>query len=234
MGLFKDIIAIFNKNEIEFIESKKENQDVYTYHFNAEKVKAWKPGQHGIFFIKHKKIHKSIRPFSLASIKQEGVVKISTNIPSDPSEFKQALQTLKPGIPITMRGPVGPLYIRENKPTLLIAGGIGITPHRAIIKDIVLQNQKREPLVLLYIDSKNTHIYKNDLQAFNDHEFIDINFLDNRQDFMDQINHFISTYKNEGRYFISGKKSMVKDIKKHLRKQKIKRKHIFKDIFYGY
>lgn len=41
---------------------------------------------------------------------------------------------LTPGMTVTMRGPVGPFYVKGNGPLLLIAGGIGITPFRSILK----------------------------------------------------------------------------------------------------
>jgi len=234
MGIFKDILAIFKKNEIAFISKNKEKDQIYTYIFNAKNVKAWKPGQHGIFFITHKKIKKSIRPFSIASTKNEDSIVISTKITDNPSEFKQALESLKPATTMTMRGPVGPLYIRENKPTLLVAGGIGITPHRAIIKDIIEEKKTKQPVVLLYIDSQNNHIYIDELKAFDSHNHVQIKLVDNRHAFINEINDFVGKYNNDGRYFLSGKKAMVKDIKKYLKKLNIKSKYIYKDVFYGY
>lgn len=234
MGFFKDILSIFKKYNINYIDRKQENQETFTFKFDATKVKEWKPGQHGIFFVNHKKIHKSIRPFSIASIKQEDTIMISTKISNEPSEFKKALLSLESSDSLTMRGPVGPLYIRENKPTLLIAGGIGITPHRAILKDLNRRKQFNQPIVLLYIDSQNNHIYKDELKDFSKNISIDIKYLDNRETLINEINQFILMHNNNGRYFISGTKAMAKAMKKYLKSHKVKGKYIYKDIFYGY
>ena len=47
-----------------------------------------------------------------------------------------------------MSGPVGAFYLKEDRPTLLIAGGIGVTPFRAMLKE--LENEQRNhPIHLL-------------------------------------------------------------------------------------
>ena len=84
------------------------------------------------------------RPFTLASAPAEKVVKITTRISNDPSEFKKALLELKQGMKISMSGPVGSFYLKDNSPTLLIAGGIGITPFRSIVKQIEIEGNSIE------------------------------------------------------------------------------------------
>lgn len=42
---------------------------------------------------------------------------------------------------MVLRGTIGGFYIDKAKPTCFIAGGIGITPFRAMIKDIVLRKE---------------------------------------------------------------------------------------------
>jgi ferredoxin-NADP reductase len=66
------------------------------------------------------------RPMSLATSPTrehlEYAVRVST------SEFKQAFSQLRPGDPAWVRGPFGEFFLNEQRPAVLIAGGIGITP----------------------------------------------------------------------------------------------------------
>ncbi len=42
-----------------------------------------------------------------------------------------------------MAGPVGAFYLREEHPTVLIAGGIGITPFRSIVKQLEAEKKRK-------------------------------------------------------------------------------------------
>ncbi len=109
--------------------------------------------------ITHKKIKNGTKPFTLASAPTEKVVKITTRISNDPSEFKKALLELKQGMTISMSGPVGSFYLKDNSPTLLIAGGIGITPFRSIIKQLEMKGIALRPQYTFYTWIVISHIF---------------------------------------------------------------------------
>ncbi|MFW6320139.1 MAG: FAD-dependent oxidoreductase [Bacillota bacterium] len=233
MSFLKDILPIFNSYPLPLIEHKEEREGIHSFIFDAKQMKPWKAGQHGIFSITHKKIHKPLRPFSVASAYQEHTVMVTMKIPNTPSAFKQAMLELTPGMTIKMRGPVGPLYIRKDAPTLLIAGGIGITPHRAILKDIIDNNTVTHPVILLYIANKDQHIYNDVLNEASHHKNIVINRLTDKTFLAKNIDDFLSTHP-DAQVFLSGPKAMVKSFYKTLKKQGVKSKNIYKDTFYGY
>lgn len=74
MSFFQDILPIFKKRELLFLESYKESEDVYTFLFEKENDLTWKAGQHGLFNITHKSIKKPTRPFTVASAPTENKV----------------------------------------------------------------------------------------------------------------------------------------------------------------
>ncbi|MFE8695922.1 FAD-dependent oxidoreductase [Cytobacillus sp. FJAT-53684] len=235
MSFFQDLSPIFKKREIVFIESYKESEDVYTFIFKKKKDLDWKAGQHGIFRIIHKTIKKPTRPFTVASAPSENLVKISMKISSNPSEFKKAMLELKPGMKVSMRGPFGPLYINDPGPTLLIAGGIGITPFRSIVKEIENKgNDSANAISLLYIDSKGSFIYKNELDEISKNTSIKICYLTSREDLYKEIDHFVSQYKNTGQYYLGGSKAMVDFVSAYLKNKDVLKRNIKKDVFFGY
>lgn len=235
MSFFQDALSIFKKKELVFLDSLKEFEDVHTFSFEKGKDLTWKAGQHGLLTITHKKIKNGTLPFTLASAPAEEIVKITTRISNEPSEFKKALLELKQGMTISMSGPVGSFYLKDNSPTLLIAGGIGITPFRSIIKQMEMtENCIETPIQLLYLDSNKSYIYKNELDEIAENTSIRITYLDSRDGLHQEINKFASLYSNEGKYFIAGPKSMVTSISGDLQNIDISKRNIKKDVFFGY
>ncbi|SFK04722.1 NAD(P)H-flavin reductase [Halobacillus dabanensis] len=235
MSFFQDALAMFKKRDLLFLESYKETEDVYTFLFQKENDLNWKAGQHGLFTITHKKIKNKTRPFTVASAPAEGVVRISTRISEKPSEFKQAMLELKQGMTINMTGPLGSFNPEDNKPSLLIAGGIGITPFRSILKQIELEEKGiKKPMQLLYLDSNKSFIFKDELDAIANHPLISVTYLDSRDGLYQEIDTFTTLNEGDGQYFIAGSKSMVKSISDFLKSNQVPKKNIKKDAFYGY
>ncbi|HKK94838.1 MAG TPA: FAD-dependent oxidoreductase [Anaerovoracaceae bacterium] len=235
MLFFKDVLPILKKHEITFEKSFRESGNIYTFVFRSDEKIKWNAGQHGAFIIKHEKIKKSIRAFSIASTDRDEYIEISTRVGDKPSEYKQALMNLKPGVKMNMRGPIGGFYLHNDKPTLMIAGGIGITPYKSIIKDIMASSNNYPQIVhLLYIDSKEEFIYQQELNKASNDNGVIIDYIKQREDLSKSIETFISKYENDANYFIAGSPQMIKSITALLRQHNIKNKNIIKDSFIGY
>src|SRR5262245_14197354 len=73
------------------------------------------------------------RTFSIASAPEEADVMITTRMRD--SAFKSCLKTMKFGATVTMEGPFGDLVLPgdANRPAVLLAGGIGVTPFRSVV-----------------------------------------------------------------------------------------------------
>jgi NAD(P)H-flavin reductase len=234
MSILKDIVPILKKYSLEFVEFIHESDDLYTFIFKTESPIYWKAGQHGIFTIHHVKIKNPVRPFSISSIPEEGHIKISMRIGDTPSEFKKTLLELKPGMKITMRGPIGSLYIRNNKPVLFVAGGIGITPFRALTKNLIQQNNKEKQVCLLYLNNSTNFLYKKELDEFMKQTNITIKYINDKEQLNNEMVTYINNNKNEAEYFLVGSKLMIKSIQNFLKEQGIMKKNILKDTFIGY
>jgi ferredoxin-NADP reductase len=234
MSTWNDFFNIFNKQPLTFIDSYKEQDDVYTFLFEKPENLDWKPGQHGLFDITHKKIKKKTRPFSIPTTPLENHVQITTKIGAEASEFKQALLELEKGMHIRLSGPVGSFYLNDSTPTLLIAGGMGITPFRAILKNLEQSNDFNIPVHLLYLDSTEKYLFQEDLSSLESFPDISVQYLKEREDLFHEIESFVTQYENEAAYYIAGPTSFVKSVNSHLREQSVTKKQIKKDGFYGY
>ncbi len=199
MGIIKDILAALKQNEIHLVNHYQEAEDIYTFVFKREPSVTWEAGQHGIITIQHVKIKKSTRAFSLSSIPSEGVIKISTGMGDQPSLFKQALLSLKPGEAVSMRGPVGGLYTPNDQPQLFIAGGIGITPFRAIIQDKIIKAEgTAKDIQLIYLDSRGVFIYKSEFESPEQAAIMKTSYLTNREELLPNIEKFVKNIIMKG------------------------------------
>ncbi|WP_164669696.1 FAD-dependent oxidoreductase [Virgibacillus doumboii] len=235
MSFVKDALGIFKKRELLFLESYKEAENVYTFVFENDKDVTWQAGQHGLFNIIHNTVKKPIRPFSVSAAPAENTIKITTSISDNPSDFKNALLELEKGMKIKMSGPVGSFYLKDNSPTLLIAGGMGITPFRSMLKQIETEgNRVEQQINLLYMDSQKLYLFKDELDNIANSTSISVTYLDSREDLQQEIDAFTTSYANNGQYFISGSKSMVDSISTDLQNNNISKRNIKKDVFPGY
>lgn len=76
------------------------------------------------------------RFFSIASSPTEELIRLTTKFSPKSSTFKQSLQLLKLGDSIDTAGPMGKFVLDANPgdEVVLVAGGIGITPYRSMLK----------------------------------------------------------------------------------------------------
>lgn len=236
MKFLKDLLTVFTKHTLSFVEKKHEIDDVYTFIFKSDKPYKWKPGQHGFFTIPGQKLEgHSFRGFSIASIPEEHIIMISTRISDKPSAFKRVLVNLKQGETIMMRGPFGPFYIEEqSRPVVFIAGGIGITPYRSIISEAV-RNNAITSINLLYIDSRKNFVYRDyfDTLLVNNSSVI-IKYLTEKEELAKEMDALVEKLNNSADYYLSGPPGMVKHLKEKLIGQGIKKGNVKHEMFLGY
>ena len=217
-------------------EKIKETSDVYSFIFDKPEEFNWEPGQHGVFKFKDKEVKegKDFRIFSFACINEEKKLIISTRVVEEPSEFKKNLLELEQGDHMTVDGPMGKFLLKDlDRPILIMAGGIGITPVRSFIKNIDTNDIKPKKLKVLYSDDRGEFAYEEYLKSV-DKEGLDIVFISDRDVFSEKIDKYAKDYKNESLYYISGTPGMVNFITEKLTSFGVEEKNIVTDEFRGY
>lgn len=206
-----------------------EGSGINSFRFHYKEDLNWKAGQHGIFRIGKLKFTKSIRPFSISSAPSEGFIQITTNINSALlSEFKSSLKAMKIGDTIRMHGPAGSMVVNKKKKLVMIAGGLGITPFRAILKDIQNTSTENLDVNLLHIDKSNKFLFHPiNQENIESHKFI------TQDSFYSQLQNKASEFGNNADYLISGSPQFVKSVTDTLNKASINSSLIKKDPFYG-
>jgi NAD(P)H-flavin reductase/ferredoxin-like protein FixX len=135
---------------IHSIESVKETTNEYTFKFDNKDVK-YKPGQ--FILVKIQDNPEMYRAYSISRFDKENkTITIDVKKMKDGYGTEIIFDTFKKGDQVILQGPMGhELLIDENaKEVVLVAGGIGITPFRAIVKYLVEKNTSIENFTLLY------------------------------------------------------------------------------------
>jgi len=103
-----------------------------------------------------------LRPLSIASAPGADVVEFATRVGS--SAFKRAVVSLRPGDTVKVSRPMGRLWLHPERPAIVVAGGIGITPARSMLTDAA-HAHRTAPVRLLYSNSSAEEIaFRTDLE----------------------------------------------------------------------
>lgn len=136
---------------------------------------------------------------------------------------------------ISMRGPVGPFYLADQRPALFLAGGIGITPFRAMLKQVEAKGDADgRANTLLYMDSGQTYLFKDELDRIANQTSLTIRYLSTREDLQQEVARHSAQMGNEGTYFIAGPQALVKELASDLQQRGIAKRNLRKDEFFGY
>lgn len=233
MGLINFVKPI----PLTFIEKKHIADDVYSYIFRLDKEVEWHAGQHGMLELKLPNGKISRRMFSLSSAPAELKVIATTNWRGkQASDYKSALWDLQPGDKARLRGPVGPMYIRDyTAHYVFIAGGIGITPFRSILKEAALNGHDLNATLLYANRDENSISFKAELDSLAGQlPHVEINYIISPDAITEQNIKHASENLKDTIYFLSGPPKMVRSYKKILKEMGMPRRQIKSDPFMGY
>lgn len=216
--------GLFRFHKLTLVEKKREVEDIETFVMKPSKKLEFKAGQYGVWFVPRFIWGKPARLFTIAASPTEDTVQVSTRIRR--TDFKKKLASLPLGASVYMIGPVGTFVLPDPAPkhALLIAGGIGVTPMRAIAKHV---HDKKLATKLTLIHSADHYLYKTELEQL----IADSHFVQ-RETFEEELQKVLKNVKNITPVYISGPPAFVLATEVILRKNGIKT--IVKDGFLGY
>ncbi|MEK7112770.1 MAG: FAD-dependent oxidoreductase [Patescibacteria group bacterium] len=143
--------------KLKLVENKKEAKETKSFFWESEKPVKYLPGQYFYFTLpslKYPDPRGATRHFTLSSSPTEGnLLRNTTRIRPD-SGYKKTLDELEIGATIEGEGPNGEFILDENEKGshIFLAGGIGITPFRSMIKYAVDKNLNTQ-IHLIYSNS---------------------------------------------------------------------------------
>ena len=223
--------------KLTLINKKKQAQNIVSFVFKPEKSIAWKAGQYLIYSLPHENedLRGRMRFMTISSAPFERNIAITTRIEKKPSSFKKALNNLKIGQILQVKGPDGDLYIENpEKNHVFVAGGIGITPFFSILKDL---NHKNLPfnINLLYANGNNNFLFKKELEGFRrKHQEFKIYYLISPEKITKKAFLKLGLNFKNTLFFVSGPEKMIDNIEGLVENLGAKPENIRKDYFTGY
>lgn len=229
-----DYLGVVHMHRLHLIRIEQESDQIFSFIFTIPDGLSWRPGQHGVFwFVRDRIKGHNWHAFSIASAPDEKVLRITTIIPDKPSEYKQILKALEPGDTITMQGPLGEFHVHHDmKRAVGIAGGIGITPFRAMLHAIHNGQYPGFHITLIFSAMHNLYTFKNELEQFAESPQIDIIYTETPDEVNAALDAQIQACGNDAAYFISGSPGMISAIKQRLLDKGMTR--VINDPFKGY
>jgi NAD(P)H-flavin reductase len=227
-----DYIGVVRCRTLFLISHTESDDNIHTFVFKPTKPLTWRAGQHAIFTLPEANVNgKTWRPFSVASSAHEGVIQISTVIPSEASDFKKKLLRLRHDDPIRMYGPFGEFHASRKKQHIVgIAGGIGITPFRALAYEISRRHLLNTRLTLIY-SAREAHTYRHEFSTWQNN-YLRVMYVHTKEDVEHALKTQYDLHGNRADYYVSGSPAMITSISAYAQTLGISK--IVSDPFKGY
>lgn len=249
-NIFSFIVSPREKLILTLKEKIKLAPDIYDFIFGWNKKSYFNPGQYLEWTLGYNNPDSrgNRRYFTIASSPSEDTIKIGVKFYPNSSGFKKKLLSLPRGDKILAGNLSGDFTMPkdENKKLVFIAGGIGITPFRSMIKYLLDKNEKRN-IVIFYSNKKEEDIVYKDildqgLEELGIKTIYNLTEIENvskswkgkigRLD-SQMITKEVPDYK-ERVFYLSGPHAMVKGFEDVLNTIGISKDKVKKDFFPGY
>ncbi len=223
--------------------------DSVDFIFNPQRRLAYQPGQYMEWTLPHTKTDKrgNRRFFTLASSPTEEDLRLGVKFYDSGSSFKEAMLSINRHSAIVADQVAGDFTLPKNKKQSLvfIAGGIGITPYRSMVKYLIDKNEHRDITLLYSAKSKDDFAYTN---IFEKARPLGIKTVYIMSDKSAEVSH---PYTRVGRlnvgliksevpdymdrlYYVSGPQSLISETVSILQGLGLPKKQIKTDDFSGY
>lgn len=198
---------------------------------------SYKPGQYMEWTLPHSGADSrgDRRYFTLASSPTESQVRLGVKFYNGSSSYKKALWRLDSD-DVVVASQLGGDFVMPADPErklAFIAGGIGVTPYRSMLKYLVDIGEKRDIAMLYAASSEQDIVYKDVLEAARHALGVSIEYIVDQRITPSLIRQQIPDHKDR-LFYISGSHDMVTAMKKALLDIGVKRRHIKTDFFTGY
>lgn len=238
--IFRLIMPLYNSYKHKYVvkDIKKENENVMSVYIKGLGLSRLgiKPGQFVIARFLSGDLWREAHPFSVSNTDTDDYIRLSIKAVGD---FTSKIKGIKKGTKIILEGPYG-RFIEDSAykdEFLLIAGGIGITPLRSLVESLAAGGNDA---VLLYsARTARDLVFRKELDRIAKDKNIKVHYFvneqaswkgDKRKIDIDVIREYASDFA-EREAFICGPPAMMKSLRKQLKSEGIKGKHIHSERF---
>lgn len=248
-NIFTYFVSPKYKLNLELKEKNLIAPDVYDFLFKQDKKMVFKPGQYMEWTLGHEDqdARGMRRYFTIASAPNEEYLRMGVKFYPNSSSFKKSMLSLEPGDKIIASQLAGDFVLPKNKNKKLafIAGGIGITPFRSMIR-YLLDNKEKRDITLLFSNYSPADIVYKDVFAeaekqlgiktvytISDNSYSG-NWQGERGMIDERMIRVVFPDFKERTFYLSGSHGMVMAFSEILQKIGVNKMQIKKDFFPGF
>ncbi|MBI2590281.1 MAG: oxidoreductase [Candidatus Blackburnbacteria bacterium] len=167
-NVFSYLVSPKQKLLLTLAEKKKIGNTVWDLIFKAPEKVEYQPGKYMEWTLSHKNTDSrgSRRYFTLSSSPTEDTIRVGVKFDLQSSSFKKALYSLNHGDTIVASQLAGEFTLPKDrgKKLVFVAGGIGITPFRSMLK-YLLDKKETRPVIVFYTEKNaDDFVYKDVLE----------------------------------------------------------------------
>jgi ferredoxin-NADP reductase len=249
-NIFSYIVSPKGRLMLSLMKKTNIAQDTYDFDFRVEGTPKFKPGQYMEWTLKHEKqdARGMRRYFTIASSPTEKEIKIGVKFYPKPSSYKKTLESLKPGDLIVASQLAGDFTLPKDtsKKLVFLAGGIGVTPFRSMVKYLLDTGEKRD-IAMFYANNSFSDVAYRDMfdlaqktfgmkmiYTLNETTHVPPDFTYERGLITaSMIEEKVPDFK-ERMFYISGPRSMITSFEKTLKGMGVPHHRIKTDFFPGF
>lgn len=224
--------------ELTLAATRREAADVVSYLFKSQAPLAWRAGQFLRYSLPHPDpdARKTTRYFTIASALFEGFAMLTTRFAGERgSSFKRALRQLAAGAVVSAGQPAGDFVVDDPAADhVLIAGGIGITPYRAILLDLDHRGVSIRAR-LLYANPTPELVYRSELDTLaRKHPGLRVHYVVSPDRITEESIRAAAAELQQPIYYLSGPEPMVEAFEGVLTGMGVPDARLKRDYFPGY
>lgn len=214
--------------------------DTFDFVFTPDEPVLFTPGQYMEFTFEHPNpdARGNRRYLSLANSPTEPEIRLGIKFGNPPSSYKRNLLSMESSQKITAGQLIGDFTLPKDptKKLVLVAGGIGITPYRSMLKYLIDIGERRDIVVLYSVSSANEFVYGDVLKEASEKLGIRVILVDTKTQGHVDASRFakeIPDYKNRTIY-ISGSHAVVVAFEEILKVLGMPSRQVITDYFPGF
>ncbi len=247
-NIFSYLASYKLKLKLRFLERKQLSSKIYDFAFLPDQKLFFKPGQYLEWTLPHDKpdTRGNRRFFTIASSPTEKEIHLSTKIDQDKgSTFKKKLFNIKEKDQFISSHLAGDFVLPKNtaEKLVFIAGGIGVTPYRSMIKYLADKHEKRNIHLFYQAVTEKDFAYQDLFEKVKNEIGLKTTYIvsEPNKDWQgetgritpEMIRRIIPDF-SERTFYLSGPDAMVENYESMLGKMGIEKKKIITDYFPGY
>jgi len=234
-NLFACAFGLKRLYRLRLVEKKELAPGMFDFAFASDRPAAFRPGQYLEWTLPHEKTDArgNRRTLSVASSPTENLVRFGVRIPENPSSFKRALSVMEVGDDLFGSNLGGEFVLPRDpsKKLAFVAGGVGITPFRSMVQDLVDRNEKRDVVILYSARTEKDFVY---VDAFDRAKAVGVRTVCVPGIIPeDRVKAEIPDFADRA-FYLSGPNVMVESYAKMLKTLGVSRRNVHTDYFPGY